>query len=158
MAKRVLLLIVSILLAASITANAQSLLTTKNVEVRFQNYMLRGALLDDGSSSGSEFLRDYYGRSEVGIPPGTYLATYNARLYGLEVYEMSRMDLALEGLGMGASMGLFAGALAQSFGAWDEDKTWLLVGAMSALGAVWGAKNADDPGTRIRVRWEPEDQ
>lgn len=158
MAQRIVIVTLSFLLGMSSSATAQSLLTTKNVEVRFQNYLLRGALLDDGHGFESGFLRDYYTQPNTGIPAGTYLTTYNAHLYGLETYEMSRVDLALEGVGMGASVGLLAGAVANTIGVWDEDKTWLLVGAMSALGAVWGASKADEPKWRVRVRWESEEQ
>ena len=79
-------------------------------------------------------------------------------MYGLTIHEMSTTELALEGVGTGASLGLFAGAVANTLGVWDEDTTWFLVGAMSALGAAWGASKADDPKYRIRVQWEPEDR
>jgi hypothetical protein len=147
-----------ITLGLSLPTNAQTVLTTKNVEFRFENYLLRGALLGEDKTLSSDFLRAYYTRADAAVPRGTYLTTYNARMYGLTIHEMSTAELALEGAGTGASLGLFAGAVANTLGVWDEDTTWLLVGAMSALGAAWGASKADDPNYRIRVQWESEDR
>jgi hypothetical protein len=89
-------------------------------------------------------------------PDGAYLAAYTARWYGYEVEELSAADLALEGVGMGATMGMFLGAVGQSLGFWDEDKTWLMVGAMSAIGAAWTASKVEDPSWRYRLRWDEE--
>jgi hypothetical protein len=149
------------LLIASVTAipaGSQTLLSTKSVEVSFQNYMLRGAVVRDGWDAQNDFLRDYYGRGVDPAQSDAYLAAYSARFYGLERYEASTGELALYGIGTGASLGLFAGALGQTLGLWDEDKSWLLVGAMTALGAVWGASKADDPEWRYRYRWEELDR
>ena len=145
-------------LGLSLPTNAQTVLTTKNVEFRFENYLLRGALLGEDKTLSSDFLREYYTRPDAAVPGGAYLTTHTARMYGLTIHEMSTAELTLEGVGTGASLGLFAGAVANTLGVWDEDTTWFLVGAMSALGAAWGASKADDPKYRIRVQWEPEDR
>ena len=144
------------LLASTLPAAAQTLVTTKNVEFSIQNQLLRGAVLRDDYKP-SDFIRDYRIRTDADIPTD-YLAAYTARWYGLEVEELSRAELALEGAGTGATMGMLVGALGQTFGLWDEDKTWLMVGAMSALGAAWGASKVDDPSWRYRLRWEEENQ
>jgi hypothetical protein len=134
----------------------QTLVTSKNVEFSIQNQLLRGAVLRNDYKP-SDFLRDYRITTDAEIPTD-YLAAYTARWYGLEVEELSRADLALEGAGTGATMGMLVGALGQTFGLWDEDKTWLLVGAMSALGAAWGASKVDDPSWRYRLRWEEQNR
>ena len=56
-------------------------------------------------------------------------------IFGLERIELGRTDTALRGLSMGASAGLFAGAVAGTMGLWDEDTSWAIVGALGALGA-----------------------
>jgi len=136
------------------TAGAQTLVTSKNVEVSIQNHLLRGAVLRS-EYTPSDFLRDYRIASDPEIP-GDYLAAYSARWYGFQVEELSPVDLALEGAGSGATMGMLVGALGQTLGLWDEDKTWLLVGAMSAVGAAWSVSKWDDPTWRYRLRWELE--
>jgi hypothetical protein len=148
------ILVSSFLLVFVTAVHAQTLLTGKNVEVRFQNYLLRGAVLRDYGVYQSEFLRGGVALNDAAAPSDAYLAAYSARFYGLERYERSSPEIALEGMGMGASMGLFVGALGNTLGLWDEDKTWLLVGAMSALGAAWASTKADDPKWRYRFRWE----
>lgn len=147
-------LVTSVLLVLVSPAHTQTLLTGKNVEVRFQNYLLRGAVLRDYGIYQSEFLRDYAVMNEAVPSSDAYLTAYSARFFGLERYELSRTEIALEGAGMGASLGLFVGALGNTAGWWGEDKAWLLVGAMSALGAAWTSTKADDPTWRYRYRWE----
>jgi len=137
------------------TTVAQTLVTSKNLEISMQNQLLRGAVLRSAYEP-SDFLRDYRIAGKPDEPNGAYLAAYTARWYGYRVEEMSRADLALEGIGTGATMGMFVGALGQTFGLWDEEKTWMLVGAMSALGAAWGASKADDPSWRFRLRWDDQ--
>jgi hypothetical protein len=152
------LFVLLIILNGSLTAaSAQTLLTTKNVEVSFQNHLLRGAVLRDQAGTGDEFLRRYYLQNNARLSSDASLAAYSAKFYGLEVEELSAVDLALEGAGTAASLSLFVGAIGNTLGLWDEDKTWLMVGAMSALGAAWGASKVDDPKWRIRLRWEDLD-
>jgi hypothetical protein len=154
----VVIFVLLITLGFSLPTNAQSLLTTKNVEFRFENYLLRSALLGEDKTLSSDFLREYYTRADAAVPGGAYLTTYTARMYGLEIHKMSTVELALEGAGTAATMGLFVGAVANTLGIWDEDTTWLLVGAMSALGAARGASRADDPKFNMRVRWDRDDR
>jgi hypothetical protein len=138
-------------------AGAQALVTSKNLEISMQNQLLRGAVLKSAYQP-SDFLRDYRITGEIAHPDGAYLAAYTAHWYGYKVEEMSRTELALEGIGTGATMGLFMGAIGQTLGLWDEDKTWMMVGAMSALGAAWGASKVDDPSWRYRLRWDEENR
>ena len=145
-------LLLSTVLPAPI--GAQSLVTSKNVEFSIQNQLLRGAVLQNDYTP-SDFLRDYRITADADIP-ADYLAAYSARWYGLQVEELSRADLALEGAGTGATMGMLVGALGQTFGLWDEERTWIMVGAMSALGAAWSASKVDDPSWRYRLRWEEQ--
>jgi hypothetical protein len=157
----VLKTVAMILLAALLTAvvgpaGAQSLLSTRNIEISFQNQMLRGAVLREAYKP-SDFIRDYRVTSVAGIPSDSYLAAYSAAWYGYQFEELSQVDLALEGMGTGATLGLFIGAIGNTLGFWDEDKSWMMVGAMSALGAAWGASKVEDPAWRIRLKWDDLD-
>lgn len=159
-----LIIIIAAILAASLLTiftatmpNAQTLVTTKHLEVSMQNQLLRGAILKNDFKP-SDFLRDYRLPAGPEQPNSAYLAAYTARWYGYQVKEMSVTDLALEGVGAGATMGMLVGALGQTFGWWDEDKTWMLVGAMSALGAAYTTSKIDDPSWRFRLQWEDENR
>ena len=152
---RVSVAFVALLVMALVaSAGAQTLVTSKNVEISIQNHLLRGAMLRS-EYTPSDFLRDYRLASDPEIP-GDYLAAYSARWYGFQVEELSPVDLALEGVGAGATMGMLVGALGQTLGLWDEDETWLLVGAMAAVGAAWSSSKWDDPSWRYRLRWDLE--
>jgi hypothetical protein len=135
-------------------AAPQTLLSTRAVEVRFQNYMLRGAILRDGLRWNEGFSSGYVQRNTSIPPAGSYLSAYATGTPGLQRYEVSQFRCIVEGAEMGASLGLFVGALGNALGAWDEGKTWLLMGAMSAMGAAVGASKADDPAWSVRFRWE----
>jgi hypothetical protein len=153
---RAIALLIGLTTAAAVSAPAaQTLVTSRNLEISMQNQLLRGAVLRSDYQP-SDFLRDYRIMGEPDEPNGAYLAAYTAHWYGYRVEELSQTELALEGLGTGATMGLFMGAIGQSLGLWDEDKTWLMVGAMSALGAAWGASKVDDPSWRYRLRWDEQ--
>ena len=151
-----MILLPVLLAGVAVPAAAQSLVSTRNVEISFQNQMLRGAVLRDAYKP-SDFLRDYRLSGVSGVPTGSHLAAYSAAWYGYRFEELSRADLALEGMGTGASLGLFFGAVGNTLGFWDEDKAWMMMGAMSAIGAVWGASRVDDPAWRIRLRWDDLD-
>jgi hypothetical protein len=154
---RVWSIFATLLLAAALPAPApaQTLIRSSNLEVSIQNQLLRGAILSQPFTP-SDFLRDYRITEEGQVPSDAYLAVYTARWYGYRVEDLSTIDLALEGVGTGATMGMFLGAVGHALGLWDEDKAWLLVGAMSALGGAWGASKADDPTWRYRLRWDEE--
>jgi len=150
--------LVNIAIIVTITAtsglvHAQSLVSTNNIEVSFQNQLLRGAIVRSDFQP-SDFLGDYRVPMAGESHSDAYLAAYTARWYGYQVVEVSQAQLALEGAGMAASLGLFVGAIGNTLGLFEEDKTWMLVGAMSALGAAWGASKIDDPNWRVRLRWD----
>jgi hypothetical protein len=89
--------------------------------------------------------------------PGALLAAHREYLLGYQRVELSRLDYALRGAGTAATSAMFMSAMAESAGIWDEDTSWYLIGAASALGALLGgtAGTPDDPGARIEVRLEP---
>jgi hypothetical protein len=95
-------------------------------------------------------------RTNTERPLSMYLARNTRLLFGYELYRASRLECAWEGVGMGMTMGMCAGALGMTAGMWDEDSAWYIAGAMAALGAIWGSVKADDPSWTIRVRWDPD--
>lgn len=91
-----------------------------------------------------------------------FLSTYfdrNAeRFIGLERYELSRFQCAISGADVGLTYGLIAGAAGMMSGAWDERTGWYIAGAAALAGAIFGGTvKADDPGFRVRLRWEASD-
>jgi hypothetical protein len=91
--------------------------------------------------------------------PNAHLTRYAQRMLGYRRVEMTRFDYALRGAGTGATMAMFAGAMANSAGIWDERTSWYVVGAASALGAIFGGTigTPDDPEARIHIRIDPSD-
>ena len=57
----------------------------------------------------------------------------------------SRFEAMMFGAGSAGTMGMFIGALANTFGLFDEETTWILTGALAASGAIYG-------GARYEVR------
>ena len=102
-----------------------------------------------------DFLRDYFERSAVVPFSGSYLSMHAEQIYGLGRHELTRLDLAMEGAGKGATLGLFMGAVANTKGKWDERASWYLVGAATAIGAILGGTvGANEPEKRVRYRWQ----
>lgn len=101
--------------------------------------------------TGASVLQDYMRQTAERSFADENLMMFSQRFLGLERYEASRLDLALEGLGAGATMGLFAGAVANTAGIWNEDTSWYIAGAAAALGAFLGLTKSDD--ARVRQRW-----
>jgi len=149
--------------AVAIPSLARAQAIPKKLEARFQNHLLSEALLPDSrfvpgsdvTRLDNERLRDYFHHSALDSLSGGYLATGIDRLYGIERYEVSPARVIMEGADLGASLGMFAGALGATFGWWDENTGWYLAGAAAAAGAAWSGTHADDPGWRVRYRWEP---
>ncbi len=103
-------------------------------------------------ASGGNFLQEYFRLSAEGRFAGT-LTVQSERLGGLERFEASRYDLAMEGIGAGATMGLLLGAAGSTTSVWSEETSWYVAGAAAALGAFLKAIQADDPAKRTRFRW-----
>jgi len=102
---------------------------------------------------GENFLQDYMRQSAERAFADENLAMFSQRFYGIESYQVSSLDLALEGMGAGATLGLFTGAVANTFGLWNEDTSWYVMGAAAALGAFLGVSGKNDPEKRTRYRW-----
>lgn len=161
MNKRALRVAVSVLLVMTSAASAQTEPTGDEPEIQIETpVVVKAARRSDGSFDGNllrnyflrNYLRNYLLNNSTSSQDHADLKSHAAGFCGLERYELSPADLAFQGLGMGASMGLCAGAIGSSFGWWDEDKALLMTGAMSALGALWTATKADDPSWRYRYR------
>jgi hypothetical protein len=148
------------LTATAATAAAGDDLLASKLRFRFQNRMLTESISPDGRIQRDEgidhaLLRDYFHHTAGDSLKGDYLAARFNRLYGIEQYEISPLQAVFESAEKGASLALFAGALGTTFAGWDEDTTWYLMGAAAAAGALWGGAHADEPGWRVRYRWEP---
>jgi hypothetical protein len=88
-------------------------------------------------------------------PLSTYLSSPKERFFGIERYKPSLLDCTLDGAGAGLTYGLAAAAAGMSMGAWDESTGWYMAGAAALVGAIFGVKKAEEPGFRVRIRWEP---
>jgi hypothetical protein len=125
------------------------------LQIQMDNYLRAAALADDGLTPAVTQPRSFRLDGEKAAFNG-YLTLYPARFYGIETYEATRAELAIEGLGSGMTMGLFLGALGTTAGLFDEESAWWLAGSMAAMGALFGATyGADDPNRRLRFRWRP---
>lgn len=99
------------------------------------------------------FFHEYLRRSAERAFSGGDLLIYAEHLYGLERYTVSPINVLMEGVGAGATIGLFMGAAGSTVGLWDEKSSWYLVGAAAAVGAFLNARDANDPRKRLRYRW-----
>ena len=111
----------------------------------------------------------YYPSGGVRTVDGLGLSQQQAFLYGVRRFELNRRQTALKGADLAGSLGLFAGAMASSFGWLSESEGLWLAGGAAALGAAYGAVVGyestafreewrwprtleDDPGIHIRAR------
>jgi hypothetical protein len=140
------------LLGATTVTSAQSEETAKDIEIRIEKPVVITAARRNVGDFDGNFLRNYLLWHSIGPTDDVDHKLPAARFCKLERHEPTSAELALQGLGMGASVGLCAGALGSSFGLWDDDKALLMMGAMSALGAVYVATKADDSSWRYRYR------
>ena len=136
-----------VLVVIAATAHAQ-------LDVRMENYLLRSALSDQAElgSGPTEHLKPYLRREPSANTLN--LTTFNARFLGLEPYQVGHTTLAMEGAATAATLGLFAGAVGTTLGAFDEKTAWYVTGAMAAIGAIMGTVKANEPSNRLRWRWE----
>jgi hypothetical protein len=155
-------LLTTLALAACAPRGTSAQALKGKLDVTFRNHFLRDALVPDGRFSRAQsvpgvdqdVLRDYFHHGAT----GGYLSAAPERLYGIEQYEVSRLAVTLEGAERLASTALFVSALGTTFAGWDEKSAMTFVGAAAAAGALWGGvAHGDDPGWRIRYRWEPDE-
>ena len=108
----------------------------------------------DRFSTPNNFFESYLRNSAERTYSGPDLVAYSHRFYGIERYEVTRLNMVLEGAGAGATLGLFMGAVGTTTGLFDEQTGFYLMGAAAALGALLnGTVGADDPAKRVRYRW-----
>jgi hypothetical protein len=154
---RALLIILIAVCVASATAVRSQSLELPALEVRLENYLRAAAFDEDALPILNNPM--YFANLRLADGPtglNGLLATYPMRLYGMEPYELSHVDAALEGIGPAMTMGLLLGAVGTTSGLWDEEGAWYLAGGAAAIGALLGVrKAATDPGWRIRYRWKP---
>jgi hypothetical protein len=148
-----------IMLQAS-EARSQSIPFPSRLELQFQNRMLAGVVLPDSHAvlmpRGSIGVSDRNALGAGARPLSRLSMTaYPLRFYGLEPYELSRMDCMVQGADMGLTMGMCLGAFGSMAGLWEDKNAWYIAGAMAALGALMGGTSwANNPRLRVRYRWE----
>ena len=96
-------------------------------------------------------------RNNTARPLSAYLSTSNNAFFGYKMVQLSRMECAWQGAGVGMTLGMIGAAAGMASGMFDEDASWYMVGAAAALGAIFGATKADDPKFSVQLRWEPTD-
>ena len=79
-------------------------------------------------------------------------------LTGYEYYQLSPMQCAMKGAGMGMTAGFMAGAFGEMAGVWNEDVAFGIAGALAVFGALYGGRKADDDGWNLNIRLNQEDQ
>lgn len=129
-----------------------------DLNVRFHLATAAGAPYSPGSIRLS--LLSDLGFSDRAFHPGS--VTFGLRQTqwtpfprGLQTYELSRANCALKGLGAGATLGLWAGALANATNAWDERTSWYVAGAAAAAGALFGGTvGVSSEAWRTNYRWD----
>ena len=109
------------------------------------------------AASRENRFESYFLRHNQRFPANSYLTMRPDQLYGLGRYELTQIQSAFAGLELGAAAGLFGGAVGETFGLWDEETSWAIMGAMGVLGAILGGtKGYNDPNFRYRYRWTDE--
>jgi len=158
---RATLIVLLVTALAAPLASAQSALE-KRVDLGFHDPDLSAARYD-GADLGAwnpshSLLWHGRGLAPAEMPPGTvgFLTMQAATLYGIEAVQLTPFDMALERAAAGATLGLFAGALGNTAGLWNERTSWAIVGGLAAFGAIMGArKGFEEPAVRLRFRDEP---
>jgi hypothetical protein len=160
--RKLTLWILAIALGAGGNVRAQSSLGP--VDVQMRDNTLSGAMLRSNRfilapDEIREYrLENYFLRNNIAMPTGGYLAQTPDRLYGMRRYELTTFQTTLEGAAMGVTVGMFAGALANTFGLWNENASWYAAGAMGALGAILGGTyGQSNKGFSVRYDWDLSD-
>lgn len=126
------------------------------LQIKLENYLRAAAYEGDAAPIIVPYPPESFAAPGTAAADGGTLITYHARFLGLEPYELTRFDTALEGAGRGMTLGLLAGAIGTTTGMFGEDTAWYVAGGMAALGALFGGTyGAPDPAHRIRYRWMP---
>lgn len=94
----------------------------------------------------------YYPAHGIRTADGLALSQQQAFLYGVRRFELNRGQTALKGADLAGKMGLFAGAMASSFGWLSESEALWLAGGAAALGAAYGAAVGYES-TAFREEW-----
>lgn len=94
----------------------------------------------------------YYPVGGIRTVDGLPLSRQQAFLYGIRRVELNRGQTAMKGADLAGKMGLFAGAMASSFGWMSESEALWLAGGAAALGAVYGAAVGYES-TAFREEW-----
>ena len=115
--RAVALALAVVLVALTTSVSAQTLPTT--LELRFQNRLhseavRSGADVDREPGVNRALLRDYFHNTATEPPSGGFLSVGYDRFYGIERYQVSRLNVAMEAAEFGASMALFASAVGKT--------------------------------------------
>lgn len=109
---------------------------------------IEGGLLSPELGRPDHFLRDRYsypttGYLTVALGPRT-----------MQWYRPpTRFDAILRDAGTAVTVGMFLGALGNTFGAFDETTTWILTGSLAAAGALAGGMTYEAEPT-LRFHWD----
>lgn len=88
-------------------------------------------------------LSTYLARDRSGTPAPAYL-TFSLNPLTIQPYApTTRFDAMWVGAGTAGTLGMFIGALGNTFGLFDEETTWMLTGALAAGGALYGGARYD---------------
>jgi hypothetical protein len=157
MFKRLLIVVITAaMLNIASPAFPQTTPKSTNIEIDFQSCLLRASLLGEQDTGQSDLGENFVCFRRADLPAGNSLAAYPTLLYGLEKHELSPAAMMLIGAGVGAQAGMFAGAVGNTLGWWNEKATWTMVGALSAIGAALFGAKADDPSWRNVYLWEDD--
>lgn len=142
--KRLFLIVVLLLAGPASSGMAQKILTVPKFELRL-GYPVRtpGA----GWAAG-----------DVNLPADGFLSLTSDPLYGIHRHELSIAEGAIKGVQIGTTVGMFLGALGNTFGAWDERTSWIMTGVLAVTGAAWGGAAVEyDDDWRYELRWDPDE-
>jgi len=93
-------------------------------------------------------------RSATGASPAS-ISLSAERLYGYQRFELSTLDCAIYGAATTTTLAMIIGAMGTTFGLFDEQTAWAIIGASALAGGTYGATiNANNSDYRIRYRWD----
>lgn len=157
MIKRIVIIVALLLSGRVAGAGEKSPSTWPGLQLG--NRTASGAAMDTGSlfgmsRGGTGTLEWYLLRSATGSEPSS-LFLHAERLYGLESFELSPFDRAIYGAGAVTTISMFLGAVGTTFGLFDEQTAWAIIGVSALAGATYGV-SMNDSDHRIRYRWDPD--